>query len=69
MNKFMILSVLVAYNAFNDASLTIVTDEDVYNNVVVDDIYDTFVKITCDYDDSHSYLIKLDSITGIQFRR
>ena len=34
MNKVMILAILVAYKAFNDKSLTIATDEHVYNDVL-----------------------------------
>ena len=35
MNKLMILSILVAYKAFNDKSLTVVTDEYVVNFAVI----------------------------------
>ena len=40
MNKEMILAILVAYKAFNDKSLTVVTDDYVINFAVIDTIDD-----------------------------
>lgn len=71
MNKVMILAILIAYKAFNDKSLTIATDEHVYNNATVSDIDDMFVTVSsqCDTDDdTYTYTIRIDSIVGIQFQ-
>lgn len=72
MNKVMILSILVAYKAFNDKSLTIATNEHVYNDVTIDDIDDMFVTVSsqCDSDDdTYTYTININSIVGIQFQK
>lgn len=72
MNKVMILAILVAYKAFNNKSLTIATNEHVYNDVTIDDIDDMFVTVSsqCDTDnDTYTYTIRIDSITGIQFQK
>ena len=72
MNKLMILSILVAYKAFNDKSLTIATNEHVYNDVTIGDIDDMFVTVSsqCDTDDdTYTYTIRIDSIVGIQFQK
>ena len=45
MNKVMILAILVAYKAFNDKSLTIVTDDYVVNFAVIDTIDDNIVSL------------------------
>lgn len=68
----MILAILVAYKAFNDKSLTIATDEHVYNDVTISDIDDMFVTVSaqCDTDnDNYTYTIRIDSIVGIQFQK
>lgn len=68
----MILSILVAYKAFNDKSLTIATNEHVYNDVTIDDIDDMFVTVSsqCDSDDdTYTYTININSIVGIQFQK
>ena len=65
MNKVMILAILVAYKAFNNKSLTITTDEHVYNDVTIGDIDDMFVTV----DDTYTYTIRIDSIVGIQFQK
>lgn len=72
MNKVMILAILIAYKAFNNKSLTIVTDEHVYNDVTIGDIGDMFVTVSsqCDTDDdTYTYTIRIDSIVGIQFQK
>lgn len=73
MNKVMILAILVAYKAFNNKSLTIATDEHVYNDVTIGDIDDMFVTVSsqCDTDDddTYTYTIRIDSIVGIQFQK
>lgn len=68
----MILSILVAYKAFNDKSLTIATNEHVYNDVTIDDIDDMFVTVSsqCDSDDdTYTYTININSIVDIQFQK
>lgn len=68
----MILAILVAYKAFNNKSLTIATDEHVYNDATVSDIDDMFVTVSsqCDGDDdTYTYTIRIDSIVGIQFQK
>lgn len=72
MNKVMILAILVAYKAFNNKSLTIATDEHVYNDVTIGDIDDMFVTVSSQYDtddDTYTYTIRIDSIVGIQFQK
>lgn len=72
MNKVMILAILVAYKAFNNKSLTIATNEHVYNGVTIGDIDDMFVTVSfqCDTDDdTYTYTIRIDSIVGIQFQK
>ena len=71
MNKVMILAILVAYKAFNNKSLTVVTDEHVYSDAIVDSIDDMFVTVSsqCDSDDdTYTYTININSIVGIQFQ-
>ena len=70
MNKVMILAILVAYKAFNNKSLTIATNEHVYNDAIVSSIDDMFVTVlsVCDDDkDTYTYTININSIVGIQF--
>ena len=70
MNKLMILAILVAYKAFNDKSLTIVTDEYVYNDAIVNSIDDMFVTVSSQCNgnnDTYTYTININSIVGIQF--
>ena len=67
----MILSILVAYKAFNDKSLSIATNKHVYNDAIVDSIDDMFVTVSsqCDGDDdTYTYAININSIVGIQFQ-
>lgn len=70
MNNVMILAILVAYKAFNNKSLTIVTDEHVYSDVTVSSIDDMFVTISSQYDDgTYTNTININDITGIQFQK
>ena len=70
MNKEMILAILVAYKAFNDKSLTVVTDEYVVNFAVIDSIdNDTVSLLSYANDDNYSRItINIDDITGILFQ-
>ena len=71
MNKVMILAILVAYKAFNDKSLTVVTDECVVNFVVIDSIDNDTVSLLSYANDDDNYgriTINIDDITGIQFQ-
>lgn len=68
----MILTILVAYKAFNDKSLTIATNEHVFNDATISSIEDMFVTVSskCDSDDDiYTYIIRIDSIVGIQFQK
>ena len=68
MNKLMILAILIAYKAFNDKSLTVTTDEHVYNDAIVNSIDDMFVTVSsrCDADDdTYTYAININSIKVI----
>lgn len=68
----MILAIIVAYKAFNDKSLTIATNEHVFNNATVSSIDDMFITVSsqCDSDDDiYTYTIRIDSIVGIQFQK
>ena len=67
----MILAIFVAYKAFNDKSITVVTDEYVANNVVIDTINnDTVSLLSYANDDNYSRItINIDDITGIQFQK
>ena len=70
-NKVMILAILVAYKAFNDKSLTVVTDEYVVNFAVIDTINNDTVSLLS-YANNDNYgkiTIKIDDITGIQFQK
>ena len=73
MSKVMILAILIAYKAFNDKSLTIATDEHVYNNAIISSIGDMFVTVSsqCDGDDTYTYTytININSVVGIQFQK
>ena len=72
MDKVMILAILVAYKAFNDKSLTVVTDEYVVNFAVIDTINNDNVSLLSyanDDDDYGRITINIDDITGIQFQK
>ena len=70
MDKVMILAILVAYKAFNDRSLTVVTDEYVVNFAVIDAIdNDTVSLLSYANDDNYSRItININDIVGIQFQ-
>lgn len=70
MDKVMILAILIAYKAFNDRSLTVVTDEYVVNFAVIDSIDDDTVSLlSYANDDNYSRItININDITGIQFQ-
>ena len=64
MNKILVISILMAYQVVNDNSLTIVTDDNVYNDCYVLNIDITHVHI----DSNRGQIsIELDNIIGIQF--
>ena len=65
----MILAILVAYKAFNDKSLTVVTDECVVNFAVIDAIDNDTVSLLS-YTNSGIYgkTINVNDIVGIQFQ-
>lgn len=70
----MILAILVAYKAYNDKSLTIATNEYVFNNATVTSIEGMFITVSsqCDGDNdiyTYSINININSITGIQFQK
>ena len=71
MNKEMILAILVAYKAFNDKSLTVVTDDYVVNFAVIDAIdNDTVSLLSYANDDNYGRItINIDDIIGIQFQK
>ena len=70
MNKEMILAILVAYKAFNDKSLTVVTDDYVVNFAVIDTIDDNIVSLlSYANDDNYGKItINVNDIVGIQFQ-
>lgn len=75
MNKLMILSILVAYKAFNNKSLTIVVNEDNHEYVVNDAVIDSIDSIdggtvsvfTSANGNVYCKTINIDDIIGIQF--
>lgn len=69
MNKTMILAILVAYKAFNNQSLTVVTDEYVVNFAVIDAIdNDTVSLLSYANDDNYGRItININDIISIQF--
>ena len=71
MDKVMMLAILVDYKAFNDKSLTVVTDEHVVNSAVIDTINnDTVSLLSYANDDNYGRItINIDDITGIQFQK
>ena len=70
MNKEMILAILIAYKAFNDKTLIVVTDEYVVNFAVIDAIdNDTVSLLSYANDDNYGRItINIDDIVGIQFQ-
>ena len=71
MNKAMILAILVAYKAFNDKSLTVVTDDYVVNFAVIDTIDDNIVNLlSYANDDNYGRItVNINDIVGIQFQK
>lgn len=73
MNKVMILTILVAYKAFNDRSLSIVVNEGegeyVANNAIIDSIDGDNISFLS-YTNSGIYgkTINVNDIVGIQFQ-
>lgn len=69
MNKSMILAILVAYKAFNNQSLTVITDEYVVNFAVINAIdNDTVSLLSYANDDNYGRItINIDDIISIQF--
>ena len=65
----MILAILVAYKAFNDKSLTVVTDDYVVNNVVIDSIGGDNISFLS-WTNSGVYFktVNINDIVGIQFQ-
>ena len=65
----MILAILVAYKAFNDKSLTVVTDEYVANNAIIDSIDGYNISVSS-WTNSGVYgkTININDIVGIQFQ-
>lgn len=69
MDKVMILTILVAYKAFNDKSLTVVTDEYVVNFAVIDTINNDTVSLLSYNGDNYGRItININDIVGIQFQ-
>ena len=66
MNKALITKILSAYMDINDGSLTIVTDDKVFNNCYVNDLDLNLVYITDK--DNKTYRIEINDIIGIQFQ-
>ena len=73
MNKVMILTILVAYKAFNDRSLSIVVNEGegeyVANNAIIDSIDGDNISFLS-YTNSGIYgkTVNINDIVGIQFQ-
>ena len=70
MDKVMMLAILVDYKAFNDKSLTVVTDGYVVNFAVIDTINnDTVSLLSYANDDNYGRItVNVNDITGIQFQ-
>ena len=68
MDKVMILAILVAYKAFNDKSLTVVTDEYVVNFAVIDSIdNDTVSLLSYANDDNYGKItINVDTFVDLK---
>lgn len=64
MNKTLVISILMAYQVVNDNSLTIVTDENVFNNCYV---LNLAIDHVCIDSNEGQISIELDDIIGIQF--
>lgn len=66
MNKMLIIKLLDTYSIVNDGSLTITTDDKVFNNCYVNDLDLNLVYIT-DKDDE-LFRIEINDIISIQFQ-
>lgn len=64
MNKMLIISILMAYQVVNDSSLTIMTDDGVYNNCYV---LNLAIDHVCIDSNKGQISVELDDIVGIQF--
>ena len=64
MNKILVISVLMTYQVVNDNSLTIVTDENVFNDCYV---LNLAIDHVCIDSNKGQISIELDDIIGIQF--
>lgn len=64
MDKTLVISILMAYQVVNDSSLTIVTDENVFNDCYVLNLAIDYV---CIDSNKGQISIELDDIIGIQF--
>lgn len=65
MDKSLVFSVLALYKSFNDGSLTIITNDEVYYKVKLDvaTVFETKIHILSPVND----YIEFDDIIGIQF--
>ena len=69
MNKEMILAILIAYTAFNDKSLIVVTDEYVVDEANIDSIDGDNINVSAWSNIGiYSATINIDDIVGIQFQ-
>lgn len=66
MNGMLMIKLLDTYSIVNDGSLTIVTDDKVFNNCYVNDLDLNLVYITDK--DNKTYRIEINDIIGIQFQ-
>ena len=64
MNKILVISLLNAYAVINDGCLTIVTDENVFNDCYV---LNLAIDHVCIDSNKGQVSIELDDIIGIQF--
>ena len=64
MNKILVISLLNAYGVINDGCLTIVTDENVFNDCYV---LNLAIDHVCIDSNKGQISIELDDIIGIQF--
>lgn len=70
MNKEMILSILVAYKAFNDNSLTIETNEHLVDGANIDSIDGDNINVFAyTYSGIYNISINVNDIVGIQFQK
>lgn len=66
MNGMLMIKLLDTYSIVNDGSLTIVTDDKVFNNCYVNDLDLNLVYITDK--NNKTYRIEINDIIGIQFQ-